>query len=229
MRLARAGSHLSSIWSPGQDNHCIFCYFEAIFGRITKELQIARSTEVLAAAGRLFREKSYSATTVREIADLAGLLPGSLHYRYPTKDPLLLALMEQGMATAIEQVRKAISSSIAPLQRIQAAARAHLRLLLTDDDAIYVLLYEWRALTAEGRDRIVRLRDRYEAIWDGLLHAAAGAGLISPSTNLSLARLSLLGSLNWAVQWYSPAGSYSLDQIADELVSSLFSGISART
>jgi AcrR family transcriptional regulator len=196
---------------------------------MTKGLEVAGSSEVLAAAGRLFREKGYAATTVREIADLAGLLPGSLHYRYPTKDSLLLALMEQGMASAIEQVRKATAGCAEPLQRIQAAARAHLHLLLTDDDAIYVLLYEWRSVTAEARERMVRLRDRYEAIWDGLLHAAAGAGLISPAAELGLARLSLLGSLNWVVQWYSPAGLYSLDQIADELVGRLFSGISART
>ena len=43
-------------------------------------------------------------------------------------------------------------------------------MLLSGDDAVYVLLYEWRALSGFARDEMVRLRDRYEAFWDGMLY-----------------------------------------------------------
>jgi AcrR family transcriptional regulator len=53
--------------------------------------------KILDAAARLFRLKGFEGATLRAIAKAAGLLPGSLHYRYPTKDALLLALMKRGV------------------------------------------------------------------------------------------------------------------------------------
>ncbi|HEY1086854.1 MAG TPA: helix-turn-helix domain-containing protein, partial [Archangium sp.] len=62
---------------------------------------------ILRAAGSLFREKGFAATTVREIASAAELLPGSLHYRYASKDDILVALMKRGVERAVNAVQKA--------------------------------------------------------------------------------------------------------------------------
>ncbi len=63
--------------------------------------------KVLLAAGKLFREKGFAATTVREIAAAAQMLPGSLHYRYSSKDDILVALMKRGVERAIKSVELA--------------------------------------------------------------------------------------------------------------------------
>jgi AcrR family transcriptional regulator len=97
------------------------------------------------------RERAYAATSVRDISAAAGMLPGRLHYRFATKESLLRALMERGMARALAATREAIESSIDPFERIRLAIRAHLRLLVEGDDAVYVLLYELRSLEAEDR------------------------------------------------------------------------------
>ena len=180
---------------------------------------------LLAAAGQLFRTKGFAATTVRDIANAAGMFPGSLHYRYPTKEALLLALMEQGITKATTAVRVAISSSQDPLDRVRLAIRAHLQLLLHEDDSIYVLLYEWRALTGDVRESMVRLRDKYDALWDGLLYELAGTAKLRVDIDLKLVRLSALGSINWVAQWYSPQGELTPDDIADTFASNLFHGI----
>lgn len=173
---------------------------------------------LLAAAGRLFRERGFAATTVREIAAAAGMLPGSLHYRYPTKDSLLVALMERGMRYAIRTVRGAIDRGSEPVECMRYALGAHLRLLVEGDDAIYVNLYEFRSVTGAARERIVRLRDAYEALWDGLLHRAAGAGLLRAGVDLRLVRMLLLGATNWSAQWYSSARTRTPEEIADAFV-----------
>jgi len=180
---------------------------------------------LLSAAGTLFRRQGYAATTVREIAKQAGVLPGSLHYRYPTKESLLVALMERGMNRAIAGVRLAIDSADEPLARMRAAAREHITQLLANDNAVFVLLYELRSLEGPARDRIVGLRDRYEALWDGLLLAAAGAGILRGDVDVTLLRLQLMGSLNWAAQWYSPHGQLAPEQLADLFLDNLVRGI----
>jgi|KBSMisStandDraft_5_1062788.scaffolds.fasta_scaffold671967_2 AcrR family transcriptional regulator len=180
---------------------------------------------VLEIAGRLFREKGFDATTVRQIADAAGLLPGSLHYRYPSKEEMLLALVERGIASATEAVRLAIADATDPFERMRLALRAHLRLLVRDDVAIYVSLYEGRSLSGDSRAQMVRLRDRYDALWDGILHAAAGTGRLRHDVDLSLVRKLLLGAANWTAQWFSPHGSYSCDEVADAYADLLWRGV----
>jgi TetR/AcrR family transcriptional regulator, cholesterol catabolism regulator len=194
---------------------------------VTKTLEpsVGDDEILLRAAGALFRQQGYAATTVREIAAAAGMLPGSLHYRYASKDALLLTLMERGIARAITAVRIAIVGPSDPIDRVRAALAAHLQLLVGDDDATYVLLYEWRALTGPTRDRMVRLRDTYDALWDGLLFSAAGTGRIRVDVDLKLTRLFLLGSANWVAQWYSPRGERSPDAIARALADTLLTGI----
>ncbi len=192
------------------------------------EILRTRPTDVshlLDAAGKLFRKRGFASTTVREIADAARILPGSLHYRYSTKEAILLALMERGIATAIAKVRSAITSSPDPIDRVRLALRAHLRLLVCDDDAIYVLLYEWRELTGDSRDAMVRLRDRYDALWDGLLYRAVGTGQLRPETDIKLVRLFVLGAINWVPQWYSAEGNLSPEEIADTFADNLMFGL----
>lgn len=173
---------------------------------------------LLAAAGRLFRQKGFAATTVREIAAAAGMLPGSLHYRYPTKEALLLALMERGMRHAMDTVRAAAERGRDPVESMRLALGAHLRLLVEDDDAIYVNLYEFRSIRGADRERVVRLRDAYEALWEGLLHRVVGAGLARPGVDLRLVRLLLLGATNWSAQWYRADGGRSPEEVADAFV-----------
>jgi len=185
----------------------------------------AQMDPVLQMAGQLFRAKGYSATTVREIAAAANMLPGSLHYRYASKEDLLLALVDHGIERATNAVRAAIDGADDPLDRLRAALRAHLSLLVHDDVSIYVLLYEGRSLSGPSRAQMVRRRDRYDALWDGMLHEAAGTGRIRRDADLRLVRLLLLGAANWTAQWFSPKGRYSPDAIADAFLELVWKGL----
>lgn len=170
---------------------------------------------LLDTAARLFRQKGFAATTLREIAQAAGVLPGSIHYRYPAKEALLVALMDRAIERAIAAVQTAADQTSDPTERVRLGLRAHLQLLLSGDDGVYVLLYDWRSLAGRAREEIVRLRDRYEAFWDGMLYEAAGAGRLRPGVDLKLVRLFGFGAVNWVATWYSPGGDRTPEQIAD--------------
>lgn len=180
---------------------------------------------VLTAAARLFREQGFAATTVREIAAAAGMLPGSLHYRYASKDDLLVALMERGVQRAIAAVTAATADVRDPLERLRLGLRAHLELLCGGDDALYVLLYDWRSLPPAAKEGITRERQKYEAFWDGMLYEAHGTGRARPIVDLELVRQFGFGAVNWVATWYRPGGDRTPAQIADTFWSYLAFGL----
>ena len=67
-------------------------------------------------------------------------------------------------------------------------------------------------LTPANRRRVIALKDRYDSLWQRMLDELARAGLIAGDPQM--ARLFVLGAVNWAAQWYRPRGRMSLDEIA---------------
>ncbi len=181
---------------------------------------------ILKAAARLFREHGFDATTVRQIAKAAGMLPGSLHYRYPSKDEVLVALMRRGTERAMQAVREATHDVPDPIERLRLALRAHLELLIHGDDALYVLLFDWRALAPRSRAGVERERAKYEGFWDALILEAAATGRARLQLDVGLLRRFGFGAINWVATWHHELG-LSAEQIADTFFHYLAYGVLA--
>ena len=169
----------------------------------------------LEAAARLFREQGYAATSLRDIARAAGMLPGSLHYRHPTKEDILSALMERAIDRLIEGVLAASTAGVNPVERLRLAIIEHVRILLSREDSVYVLLYDWRSLSPAAERAIARHRRRYESFADELLAQAAAYAKLKPGVDLFLLRQFGFGAANWVAQWFDPKGPYTPEEIAD--------------
>jgi AcrR family transcriptional regulator len=172
---------------------------------------------VLFAAAQLFREKGFAGTTVREIAAAAKMLPGSLHYRFPSKDVILVELIKQGVKRAITTMRGLTVNEPDPIERVRLCLRAHLELLCGGDDSLYVLLFDWRSLPPGARQGVERERGRYEKFWDALLLEAHASGKARPMLDLELVRHFGFGCINWVATWYRLGGDRTPAQIADTL------------
>jgi AcrR family transcriptional regulator len=170
---------------------------------------------VLAASARLFRERGYERTTVKEIAEACNMLPGSLHYRYPSKESLLVDLMRLALEQASTSLMQAIAGVNDPIEQLRRGINAHLQLLVSGSDMVYVLLFEWRSLQGEARKEMIQLRDRYEALWRAMLQSVAAQGVIRQDVDLQLLRLIGLGALNWVATWFHDEGRYSLEDVGN--------------
>lgn len=179
---------------------------------------------VLQAAARLFRDQGYAATSLRDVARAAGMLPGSLHYRYATKEDILSALMERAIDRLIEGVLSATAAGTDPLDRMRLAIVAHVRILLSGEDSVYVLLYDWRSLSPAAERAIAKQRKRYEQFADELLAQAAAYAPVMPGVDLYLVRQFGFGAANWVAQWFDPKGPYTPEQIADHFFRYLSQG-----
>lgn len=183
--------------------------------QMTPASKLGDQGDVLSNAARLFREKGFERTSLKEIAEACNMLPGSLYYRYSTKEALLVELMRRGVDLVTAEVETAYASSDDPAERLRLCINAHLRALLVDSDAVYVLLFEWRALGPEAREEIIELRDQYESLWAEILETMIEQGVIRKNVDGRLLRLIGLGALNWVATWFDPSGVHSLDAIGD--------------
>ncbi len=174
------------------------------------------TTDILIAAAALFRARGVGGTPTREIARAAGVLPGSLHYRFPTKDSLLLAVLDRAMARLRGSVERAIAISEDPLTRLRLALRAHLRDLLSADDSVYVLLYEWRALSDAALGEMLASRHRYEQLFVRLLEDAVAVLPLRPQVDLFLLRQFVFGAVNQVAMWRHGDDQPSIEVIADQ-------------
>jgi len=125
-----------------------------------------RRGQLIRESARLFREKGYEATSVRDIAAATGLQSGSWVYHFKTKQDILAAVMEEGLQRALERIEAIGREQLEPREHFRALLRAHLDTILAPgQDFIPVLLYEWRSLEPKSRPRVVALQRRYEAVW----------------------------------------------------------------
>jgi AcrR family transcriptional regulator len=173
-----------------------------------------RREELLRVSAKLFREKGFDGTSIRDISSAAGMHSGSPFYHFKTKQDILVAVMEQGLAEGLRRTEEVMALTLPPEQKLMRLIRAQLGTILEDgNDFIPVLLYDWRSLSPANRRRIVALKDRYDEQWQQVIDDLQLAGHMPGDAQL--VRLLILGAVNWAGTWYRAGGRLSLDEVAE--------------
>jgi TetR/AcrR family transcriptional regulator, cholesterol catabolism regulator len=166
--------------------------------RVGTPRQHNRRDTLLAAAAAVIAARGYDATSMRDIAQAAGMQPGSLYYHYASKDELFVAVHESAIAAIVAAVETAVAAHDDPWARMEAAAAAHLEALLGSRSTATIVSPDFPVSSARVRARLVAQRDAYERRF----HALVDALPLPRGTNRALVRLMLLGALNWTPRWY---------------------------
>lgn len=170
---------------------------------------------LLVAAARLFKNKGYERTTVRDLASEIGIQSGSLFHHYKSKEAILQAVMEETIALNMALMQDAIADVNNPRDKVLALIRCELQSILGDTgEAMSVLVYEWRSLKPESQKHILALRDAYEQLWLDTLEEAREADMVQIEP--FILRRFLTGALSWTTNWYKPDGEMTLEQLAED-------------
>lgn len=181
-----------------------------------------RRLSLLSSAAKLFRRKGFAATTTRDIAAAAGMQSGSPFYHFKSKDALLYAVMEEGMRSALDRQRAAVRgpgfAGLTPAAQLRVLVTSHFDVLLgPGSDFVPVMLYEARSLPPHQHKALGKLIAEYEALWLPVLNALHTSGELRAPVRL--ARLLILGALNWSVQWFDAKKDASLQELSDAAIS----------
>src|SRR5438477_12959802 len=118
---------------------------EAQHGVIAAIRAAPREDRVRAAALRLFNEKGYHATSIRDIAAEVGINKGSLYSYIRSKEDLLIPVFERAMGVLQAQIEDiAADPASRPTDRLKRAIHAHVTAVADNLDVLTVYLSEWR-------------------------------------------------------------------------------------
>jgi TetR/AcrR family transcriptional regulator, cholesterol catabolism regulator len=186
-----------------------------------------REDQVRAVALRLFKEKGYHATSMRDIADEVGINKGSLYSYIRSKEDLLIPVFEQAMGVLLAKIEEvAADSQLTPALRLRRAIQAHVTAVADNLDVLTVYLSEWRQLGAESLSNERMQRQRYAALFLAILQDGVAAGEFR-AMDTRIVMLGMIGMCNYLFRWYRPDGRLESAQIADELIELVMQGVRA--
>jgi AcrR family transcriptional regulator len=182
-----------------------------------------RREELIIAAARLFSEKGYHGTSMRDVAAAINMQPGSPFYHFASKQELLLAGAQRGLTVCLDALEAINARDMRAVDYFRALAHTHIEHLLSDRIGVVPLVVsEWQHLDEVHRATIVALRRRYEALWLSAFERLKGDGAIMRADKLAC--WYFLGALHSIREWYKPEGELSLQEIADSLVDWILDG-----
>jgi len=173
---------------------------------------------ILGAALRLFVERGYHGTTIRELAAAAGLSVPGLYHHYESKQAILVALMRRAMADLYERSVAALAESgpdvVARLRgQIECLVLFHAH----RGDLAFVAANEIRGLKAEARAHHIGARDRQQRLLDEIVEAGVSSGAFAAESARDAAR-ALVTMCTGVAQWYRLDGPLSPDELAERYV-----------
>ena len=187
---------------------------------------LAQRLEILRAAGRIFRERGFAATGMRDVAAAADLSPANLYNYFRGKHELLFFCQDNSLDRLIAALETARCASDSAAQQLGSVIEAHLHCILDEVEGSAAHLLT-SALPAHLQRRLVAKRDRYE---DGIRQIiAAGVGSREfIECDPALAARAILGALNWSTRWFNPDGKLNAAEIGQEFAHYLTRGLMAK-
>ena len=182
---------------------------------------------ILRAAARLFRERGFADTGMRDIAEAADLSAANLYHYFDGKTDLLFYCQDRALDRMLAAVEGARRGSAAAADRLRLVLIAHVQTLLDDIEGATAHL-QIESLSPARRSAIVKKRDRYEQALRRLIADGIRSGELVDMSPALVAR-AMLGAMNWTVTWFRPEGADTAAVVGDVIARFLVRGIASRT
>ncbi|HET6153230.1 MAG TPA: TetR family transcriptional regulator [Marmoricola sp.] len=163
---------------------------------------------LLQAAAAVLSRRGYTEARLGEIAAAANLKAPAIYYHFAGRDALITAALREGQILVRLHVLDALAElpdTAGPIDRILLAVDAHLRVELELSDFASAVVRTAGHVPPQIRADIEGEIEAYHDVWRDLLAEAGRSGCLRPGLDASVARMLVLGALNWSVEWRTPA------------------------
>jgi AcrR family transcriptional regulator len=188
--------------------------------------QTVNPDAILKAAAAVFHRQGYHGATMADIAAEVHLTAGSLYHHFPSKEELLIAVLDAGLEIITNDVRAVVISSLSPADKLRQIVRVHILSEIEHVSIAAAVIFESRALldVPGVRDTYVWQRDQLEQLYRQVIEEGITAGSFR-RVDEGIFVKTLFGALNWVSMWYREGGRLSGAEIADEMTNTFLSAL----
>jgi TetR/AcrR family transcriptional regulator, cholesterol catabolism regulator len=186
-----------------------------------------RREQLLGIAAGLFAEKGFKNTTVRDIADAAGILSGSLYHHFDSKESMVDEILSTFQEELFGRYDELLASDVDARTKIERAVRLSFEAI--DQHRPEVAIFQNEADYLGSFDRFGYLAERHaqsREVWMTLLNEGVGSGALRKDLDVELVYRFIRDTVWVAVRWYHPGGPLTHQDIADQYLTILLDGIS---
>jgi TetR/AcrR family transcriptional regulator, cholesterol catabolism regulator len=186
----------------------------------------SRRDELLDLAASMFAERGLRATTVRDIADSAGILSGSLYHHFSSKEEMVDEVLKEFLEWLFARYQKILDADANPLKRLKG-------LFMTSFYAIehrhaQVVIYQDEAKRLSSQPRFSYVDDRNKEqrrMWLDVLKQGVAQGCFRPDLDVDLVYRFIRDTTWVSVRWYQPGGPLTAEQVGRQYLDIVLGGI----
>ncbi len=173
---------------------------------LTEEEQSSRRHEIFHKVVNVFVKKGFHETSMREIADTAGIGKSTLYDYFKTKDDILLYFFEDQINNLTETAQKIALQNLPADERLRQVMKIHLEFLQANRNLFMKLSLEAQRLKLESQKQIQKGRHAYQDLIRGLIEEGVREGAFRKIDPLLAARM-LINTLLPVVYTSRPTGT----------------------
>ena len=187
-----------------------------------------RREELLALAARMFAERGLRTTTVRDIADAAGILSGSLYHHFDSKESMVDEILREFLDSLFGRYRAIVAEGMGPRQTLEAIVVASFQAIDRQHDAVAIYQNEAGHLVESERFDYIRERlAEFRTLWRTILRDGMADGSFRADLDVDLAYRFLRDTVWVGVRWYRPGGTLDVQTVAKQYLSIVLDGIAS--
>ncbi|MFB9862006.1 TetR/AcrR family transcriptional regulator [Rufibacter immobilis] len=191
---------------------------------MAKKKKDIRREFIIEEAAKLFKEKGFGGTSMRDLAEQVGMDAATMYHYISSKDEILKTICFDIAHTYITQLTEIEQAPQPITQKLKALIGLHIRLMTTKGPAVSVANNDWKFLSPEPLQEFKNLRSRYEKKLASFIEQGVQAGELQ-EVNASVALFTLLSAVRWVELWWKPNRGVSPEELENTILTILFKGL----
>jgi len=174
---------------------------------------------ILRTAARIFAEKSYHSTSMRDISRATKVSLAGLYHYCKSKEELLFLIQDNCFGRVLERLEQRLTGITEPEQKLRILIENHLAFFAANMAEMKVLSHEADSLGDELHLQVSGKKERYTKLARKILaELQQQKRKVAARIDLTVATYALFGMMNWIYNWYNPRGKLSVADLVDNLM-----------
>jgi AcrR family transcriptional regulator len=189
----------------------------------------SRRDELLELAAKMFADRGLRATTVRDIADSAGILSGSLYHHFSSKEEMVDELLRDFLDWLFTRYQEIVATETDPLERLKGLFMASFEAIADRHAQVVIYQDEAKRLMSQPRFAYVEERNKEQRkMWVDILNQGIVQGCFRPDIDVDLVYRFIRDTTWVSVRWFQPGGPLTADEVGRQYLSIVLGGITTR-